>query len=193
MTSCAQNSCFEEKNKTVMKRIIIVNGLIAGFIVSAGMLIYIPFMHTGTVDFDNGMYIGYTSMVISLSMVFFGIKTYRDQHLGGSITFWKGVQIGILITVIASLMYAITWEVYFDIAAPDFMVKYTEHYLKGLKEEGASAAELEAATNEMAESAEMYKNPFVRFGFTLMEIVPVGVLITLTSAGLLRKREVLPA
>jgi hypothetical protein len=176
-----------------MKRIIIVNGLIAGFIVSAGMLIHIPFVDKGIIDFDYGMIIGYTSMVISLSMVFFGIKTYRDQHQRGSITFWKGVQIGMLITLIASLMYAITWEVYFNTAASDFMEKYSEHYIDGLKEDGASAAELEAATQEMAHSTEMYKNPLVRFGFTLMEIVPVGLLITLISAGLLRKREVLPA
>lgn len=176
-----------------MKRIVITNGIIAGIIVSVIMVSTHPLIEKGIVDMDYGMVIGYTSMVISLSMVFFGIKTYRDQHGEGTITFWKAFQIGILITLIASLMYAITWEAYYNLMASDFMEKYTEHYISGLAEEGASAAELEAARQQMAESAEMYKNPFIRFGFTLREILPVGLVITLISAGLLRKKEILPA
>jgi hypothetical protein len=93
----------------------------------------------------------------------------------------------------ASLMYAITWEVFYNLAASDFMEKYTEHYISSLEKEGASAADIEAARKEMAASSEMYKNPFFRFGITLMEIFPVGLLITLISSGLLRKKEVLPA
>lgn len=176
-----------------MKRIVFTNGIIAGIIVSVIMVSTHPLIEKGIVSMDYGMIIGYTSMVISLSMVFFGIKTYRDQYQQGTVTFWKAFQIGILITLIASVMYAITWEVYYNVAASDFMEKYTEHYISGLAKEGASVGELEAARKEMAESAEMYKNPFIRFGFTLMEILPVGLLITLISAGLLRKKEILPA
>ena len=176
-----------------MKRIIITNGIVAGLIVSVIMLSTHPLIEKGIVNMDYGMLIGYTSMVISLSMVFFGIKTYRDQHRQGVITFWKAFQIGIFITLIASLMYAITWEIYYNIAASDFMEKYTEHYISSLEKEGASAADIEAARKEMAASSEMYKNPLFRFGITLMEIFPVGLLITLISSGLLRKKVVLPA
>lgn len=176
-----------------MKRIVLINGIIAGIIVSVVMIGNIPFVESGVVSLDNGMIIGYTSMVIALSMVFFGIKTYRDQHSGGTVTFWKAFQIGILITLIASFMYAIVWEVYYNVGAGDFFEKYTEHYIEGLEREGASPAEVESARRDMAASGEMYKNPIYRFGFTLMEILPVGVVITLISAGLLRKREMLPS
>jgi hypothetical protein len=149
-------------------------------------------MERGIVNFDNGMFIGYTSMVIALSMVFFGIKNYRDQHLNGTITFVQGLKIGLLISVIASLLYATTWEIYYNTAGSDFMEKYTQHYLEGLQEDGATEAEVSAARQRMADTAEMYKNPIIRFGITLMEILPVGVLITLISAALLRKRQILP-
>lgn len=176
-----------------MKRIIIINGIVAGVIVSVIMVSQLLLMNKGVVNMDSGMIIGYTSMVISLSMVFFGIKSYRDQHQNGAITFWKAFQIGILISIIATLMYAITWEIYYNTSATDFMEKYTEHYLNRLESKGATAAEMEAARQEMAASSEMYKNPIIRFGITIMEMLPVGILITLISAGLLRKREVLPA
>jgi hypothetical protein len=77
-----------------MKKIILVNGLIAGVIVSAMILISLPLQQQGIIDTRNGMLVGYTSMVIALSTIFFGIKTYRDQHLGGSISFWQAAKIG---------------------------------------------------------------------------------------------------
>lgn len=176
-----------------MKKIIITYGVIAGAIVSVIMLGSVPLYEKGIVNFDNGMVIGYTSMVVALSMVFFGIKTYRDQYLSGSITFLQGLKIGLLITIIASLMYAITWDIYYNTLGSGFTEKYTEHYIQRLQEDGATAAEIQAAEKEMTEFNEMYENFFIRFGVTLLEILPVGVLITLISAGLLRKRQILPA
>jgi hypothetical protein len=176
-----------------MKKIIITYGLIGGVIVSVMMLIQHPLMEKGIINFDNGMFVGYASMVIALSMVFFGVKTYRDQHAGGAISFWQGVKIGILITLIASVMYAITWEVYYNTMATDFTEKYTQHYLDKMAEKGASQAEIEQMRGEMAAFNEMYENPLIRFGVTLVEILPVGVIITFLSAALLRKREILPA
>jgi hypothetical protein len=176
-----------------MKKIIITNGVIAGVIVSAMLLISLPLMDRGILNYDSGMIVGYTSMVIALSVIFFGIKTYRDQYQSGTITFGQGFKLGILIALLAGVIYALTWEVYYNVAAPDFMQQYTEHYLKKMKEEGASQAEIQSMQTEMDNFSELYKNPVVRFGYTLMEILPVGLVITLISAGILRKREVLPA
>jgi hypothetical protein len=176
-----------------MKKIIITYGLIAGGIVSFLMVFSLSLIGKGIIDFDNGMFIGYATMVISFSMVFFGIKTYRDQHLGGTITFGKAIIIGILVTAIASVMYAITWEFYYNLWAQDFMQQYSDHYLQKLKREGASVAEIDAATKKLAESSEMYKNPVFRFAITLMEIFPVGVIIALVSAAFLRKKDVFPS
>lgn len=175
-----------------MKKIILTNGLIAGAIVSSMFLISWPLFHGETMDLDNGMIFGYASMLIAFSMIFFGVKKFRDRHQGGVITFGKAFQIGILITVIASVMYALTWEVCYNTFASDFTEKYTAHALNKMAEDGVPAAEIAAKKTEMESFNEMYKNPIVRFAFTAgMEIFPVGLLITLISAALFRRRAFL--
>lgn len=177
-----------------MRKIVIIYGLIAGAVVLFLMLTLVSFVYRGSVDFDNAEYFGYGSMIVALSMVFFGIKSYRDNRNNGSITFWKGVQIGLLISLVASIMYAGGWEVYLQ-ANPGlrdgFIQKYTEHQIGKLKEQGAPQEDVDSLQNQMRTMGELYKNPIVRFGFTLMEIVPVGLIVTFISAGLLRRKEVI--
>lgn len=179
-----------------MRKVILTFGLLAGAIVSLFMFISMSFWKNGTLNFDNGEWVGYTTMVIALSMIFFGIKSYRDKHLNGTIKFGKGFQVGILITLIAALIYAAGWETYYQ-TNPEiketFMEKYTEHYLKKMQESGATAAAIEAKKEEMKSMSEMYMNPFIRFGFTLIEILPVGIIITLISSLALQKKELLPS
>jgi hypothetical protein len=176
-----------------MRKIIITNGLIAGAIVSLMQLISIPLMRKGILNFDNGMWVGYASMLLALSTIFFGIKTFRDQYQEGIISFGKAFQIGILIALVAAVLYAISWEVYYDTIGGDFMEQYSRHYVDKLKSQGASDTALQAAQADMSRMSELYKNPVVRFGFTMLEISPVGIVITLVSAAILRKREILPA
>jgi len=176
-----------------MKKVIIVYGLIAGAIVTAFMWFSMSLWDTGVINFDNGEYFGYGSMLIALSMIFFGIKSYRDNQNNRAIGFWKGIQIGLLISLLASLIYAGWWETYVRTSptGATFMASYIEHYITKLKEKGAPPEEIEAATTQMASMAEMYKNPFIRFGMTLTEILPVGIIVTLLSAAILRRKEVL--
>jgi len=175
-----------------MRRIVLIFGLISGAIAAALMWILVGVVNTGAINFDNGMIWGYASMIIALSLVFFGVKSYRDNN-GGRITFAKGLQVGILISLISAVCYAASWELYYKSSGQEFLQKYTAHYLDKMKSEGASDAEVEKARVESAQVMDMYKNFFVRLGMTLMEILPVGVVVTLVSAGLLRKREILPA
>jgi len=172
-----------------MKRIIIVNGLIAGAIVSAMLLISMPLHKSGILNFDSGMLTGYASMVIALSMIFFGIKSYRDAHQGGVITFLQGLKIGLLITLIAAILYAITWEFYFAMDGGSFMASYSEYYLNKMAAEGASETKIIEAKKEMDDFNQMYKNPAIRFAMTLAEILPVGILITLFASLVLRKKQ----
>jgi hypothetical protein len=176
-----------------MKKTVLTFGSIAGIIVSAMFFITMPLYKSGIVNFDNGELIGYTSMVIALSLIFFGIKSYRDNRLNGAIKFGKAFQVGLLIALIASLFYAVGWEVYFNVFAPDFMDQYANHYVAKVKAAGASPAEIQKIVNDMNNSKELYKNPFLRFGMTLSEILPVGLVIALISAAILRKKEILPA
>ena len=171
-----------------MKKIVLIYGLIAGAIVGGMMITTMPMFEKGTLNFENGEVVGYTTMVIALSLVFFGVKSYRDNKLAGVITFGTAVKVGLLITLVASLLYALTWEVIYK---EDFIQRYNEREVVKMKEEGATEANLQAATKEMEKFAEMYKNPIFRFGITLMEILPVGIVISLLSAALLKKKDFL--
>jgi hypothetical protein len=175
-----------------MKKIVLIYGFIAGVIVGAMLMITMPLYESGTLKFDTGEWLGYTTMAIALSMVFFGVKSYRDNHLEGSITFGNALKVGLLITLIAALIYAFSWEVTRLNMKGDFMALYGEKQIEKLITGGATEAELVEAKKKMDDFAAMYKNPFIRFGITLMEIAPVGILISLLSATLLRKKEFLP-
>ncbi|GCC52843.1 DUF4199 domain-containing protein [Chryseotalea sanaruensis] len=176
-----------------MKKIILINGLIAGALVSLMLLITQYIFRANDTTLDYGMLIGFSTMIISLSLIFVAVKTYRDRHQNGVITFGKAFQIGILLAVIASFMYATTWEIYFNTAGSDFVAWYTKAQMDKLVQEGASEAELTEMKTSLDSMATIYQNPLMRFSMTLMEIFPVGLIITLISAGLLRKKEVLPA
>ena len=175
-----------------MTKIVLIFGLISGAIAGGLMWLLVTFVKSDGVDFDNAVFVGYATMIIALSMVFFGIKSYRDNH-GGRITFVKGLQVGILISLISAVCYAACWEIYYPSVGQEFMEKYTAYHLDKMRAEGASEVEIEQARTEGQQFTEMYKNFFVRFAFSLMEIVPVGIVVTLISAALLRRRELLPA
>jgi len=175
-----------------MKKIILIYGMIAGAIVGAMLMITMSLYESGTLKFDNGEWLGYTTMVIALSMVFFGVKSYRDNYLGGSITFGNALKVGLLITLIAALMYAFSWEITRSNMKNDFLTQYQEKHIEKMKAAGATEEALVEAKKKNEEFAEMYKNPFIRFSMTLMEIAPVGILISLFSATLLRRKNFLP-
>jgi hypothetical protein len=175
-----------------MRKVTLTYGLLAGTIISIFMLFSMVLWENGAINFDNSALIGYGSMVIALSMIFFGIKSYRDHYQNGAIKFVKGLQVGVLITLLASLMYATTWEACYQ-TIPEiqtsFMDKYTEQSLNKMKAKGASPVEINQKAKEMAGMTEMYKNPVIRFGFTMLEILPVGIVITLICAAALRRKD----
>ena len=169
-----------------MKRIILVYGAIAGAIVFAIMIVQ---MTVGL----HSMVVGYLSMLIALSMVFVGIKKYRDDHLGGAIRFSTALAVGFSISLIASLIYALGWELYLWITDYRFMPEYIASTIEAKKAAGASAAEIARTRAEMLEFAKTYENPIIRLLFSLAEIAPVAVIMTLLSAALLRKSTFMPS
>ena len=175
-----------------MTKIVLIFGLISGAIAGFLMWILMSLVGKESIDFDMGMIWGYATMIIALSLVFFGIKSYRDNN-GGRITFLKGLQVGILISLISAVCYGISWEAYYRTSGADFIQQYSAHYIDQMRAKGASDTEIAETQTQMDQFGEMYKNFFVRFGMTLMEILPVGIVVTLISAALLRRRDLLPA
>jgi hypothetical protein len=168
-----------------MKRIVLTFGLISGAILAVMMVATIPFMDR--IGFEKGEIIGYTTMVLSFLMVFFGIRTYRDS-IGGKITFGRAFKVGILITLISCVCYVVTWEILYFNFMHDFMDKYGGYMLEKSKAAGASAEALKAQIEQLERARELYQNPFFNVAITFLEPFPVGLVITLVSAAILRKR-----
>jgi len=181
------------RKKTAMRKLILTYGTIAGTIVSGMFLVTAPLYKDRSLTPDTGMWVGYTTMVIALSLIFFAVKSYRDRHLGGSITFGRAFRMGLLITLVAALLYCLMWEICYNTIYSDFMEQMGQYEREKMVASGASQAAIRQAQAEYQRLVEWYKNPLVRFGFTLLEIVPVGLVISLLSAALLRRREFLPA
>jgi amino acid transporter len=174
-----------------MKKNVIVFGLIAGLIVSTLMVLSMARCYSDP-NLKHSMLIGYASMVLAFSFIFVGIKNYRDKYNDGLITFGKAFKIGALISLVASTTYVIVWLIDYYVFMPDFMDKYVAQALREAKADGASAAELATKTKELASSQEMYKNPVMVVLFTYMEILPVGILISLVAALILKRKPGTP-
>jgi hypothetical protein len=166
-------------------RVVLIFGLLAGGVLAVMMVVQIAFIDQ--IGFDRGEIIGYTTMVLAFLMVYFGIRSYRDNIYGGTISFGQAVGIGLLITLVASLCYVATWEVIYYWFAPDFAEKYGAYMIEKARAGGATEQELAAKAAEMAEFREMYKNPLINAGITLLEVFPVGLVVTLISAAILRR------
>lgn len=176
-----------------MKRIILIYGLIAGAIIGGMLLITMPLYDSGTLNFDNGQLLGYSTMTIAFALIFFGVKSFRDKELNGTISFGKAVTVGLLITLVASVVYATCWEIAYSQYGEHFTSEMTRHYMENLKAEGASVEKLAEEQARMDKFSEMYKNPVIRFCLTLLEPSPVGIILTLVTAALLRRKNFLPA
>jgi hypothetical protein len=166
-----------------MKKTILVFGLISGAIMSALMFATLPFTDSPWLQ-ANSMIVGYTTMVLSFMLVFFGIRSYRENISGGTITFGRAFAIGILITLISSSLYVITWEImYFGI--PSFAQKFMAMCVAHIKASGGSPAEIQAHIDQL----KYLDNPFINAAITFMEPLPVGLIMTLVSAAILRKKS----
>jgi hypothetical protein len=173
-----------------MKKTVWTFGLISGAIISILMLATIPFQDE--IGFDHGLLVGYTTMVLAFLLIYFGVRSYRDNVGGGSVRFGRAFAVGALIAVISSLCYVATWEVMYFKFMPDFLSKYQAHALAKARAGGASEDALAKQRADMDKLGEMYKNPLVNSAMTFVEPLPVGLVIALVSAGILsraRKRD----
>ena len=128
-------------------------------------------------------------MVLAFLMIYFGVRSYRDNVADGRITFGRAFKVGFLIMAVASVCYVATWQVIYYKFAPDFTDKYAAYEMDKAKASGASDAELAAKAADMAKFKEMYRNPLVNIAFTFLEPLPVGLVFTLVTAGVLSRKR----
>ena len=170
-----------------MNKIVLTFGLIAGAILSAMMLMTAPFMDK--IGFEKGEIIGYTTMVLAFLMIYFGVRSYRDNVAGGTVTFGRAFVVGLAITLVASICYVATWQVVYYKIAPDFVEKYAAFAMEKAKKSGATDAQIAVQKKEMTEFVEFYKDPLANIAMTLLEPLPVGLLFTLGSAWVLSRKR----
>ena len=169
-----------------MKKIVLTFGLISGAIAAALMWLTLPLIDR--IGLDKGLYVGYTSLLVSLLLVFFGIRSYRENVGNGAISFGRAFSVGILIALISALCYVASWLILSYTVMTDFFQTYSNYVIEQAKASGASAAEIEKTRQEMEHFSTLYSNPFYRAAFTFIEPWPVGIPVTLISALILRKK-----
>jgi len=174
--------------RTGMKRIVLTHGLASGAVLAAMSGIMVPLCLKGALDFDKSEIVGYASMVLAFLLVFFGIRRYRDGEGGGRITFSRAFLVGILITLLTCAIYVVSWEIVYFGFFPDFVDQYQAHLMKKLESQGATPQAIEAAKVEMAQFKTSYANPLFNVAVTFLEIFPVGLIVTLVSAAILRRK-----
>jgi hypothetical protein len=169
-----------------MKKTVLTFGLIAGVMISVlmdGSLLIANKIGSG----HNSMVLGYTMMVASFLLVYFGIRSYRDNTLAGQISFGRAFSCGILITLITTVCYVATWEILYFNFMPHFMDSYFAAQIHKVQSSGLDPAATAARVAAIQHSQQLYQNPFVNMAYTFMEPLPVGLLISLISAAVLRR------
>jgi len=171
-----------------MKKIVLTFGLISGAIMSGLMTVIMVFAHQ--TDPGRGMIIGYTIMVLSFLLVFFGIRSYRENVGNGYISFGRALGVGFLIMFISCVCYVATWEVVYHKFMPDFGEKYLAKSIERERASGKSPQQIEAEIESMRSMMQLYNsNIFFNIALTFLEPLPPGLVMTLISALILRKRR----
>ena len=170
-----------------MRKIVLTFGLIGGAMLAAMMIVVFPFHEQ--IGFDRGVYVGYTTMVLAFLMVYFGAQSYRDNVAGGTVTFGRAFMVGLLISLVIMACYVAVWQVAYYNFMPDYLDNYTAYALEKARQSGASADAIAAQAKEMREFSEMYKNPLVNIAFTLLEPLPVALVFTLVTAGVVSRKR----
>ncbi len=173
------------------KKILLKYGLIGGAILVLSWFLFSPLWMSDpeNMDFDLGELVGYASMIIALSTVFFGVKAYRDKQRNGFISFKDAFLNGLLIVLIASIIYVVGWMIYYPNFMPDFPSQYMNHEEAKMVAEGLSREVVDQKMEEMKVFMDMYDNPFIMAGMTFLEIFPVGLVIALISALILKRKS----
>ena len=173
-----------------MKNVVLKYGLLAGGIqVVIGFGLMALLIGDGSTNVGYAELLGYATMIVSLSLIFFGIKTYRDEQQGGIISFGQAAKVGVLITLVASALYVLGWLLYYHLGSgEDMMNAYLTEQIADMRNSGQSAQTIEEEIDKMNGFMEMYQQPLIMIGITFMEIFPVGLIISLIAAVLLRTK-----
>lgn len=168
-----------------MRRNILIFGVILGIILCVNLVYVVHLMYSNP-GFKGNDLLGYAAMVLVFSLTFFGIRNYRNKQLNGFISFGNAFKTGALIALVGATMYVVFWLFYYYLVVPDFLDKYIPHALEACRNDPVKLA---ATTKEMENFREMYKNPLFVILITYSEVLPVGLVVALVSALILKRKN----
>lgn len=174
-----------------MLKTALLYGAISGVIIITTMIV--GMMFAGENGYSGGQVFGYTIMFVALTLIFIGVKRHRDQDLGGVIKFGPAFGLGLAIAGVAGVFYVIGWEIHLAMTDYAFMDEYSKGLIAAKEKAGVTGAELQAYIADVNKTMAQYENPLFRLPITFMEIFPVGLLIALVSAAILRNPKAFPA
>lgn len=176
------------KGQTLMARTILIYGGVSGAVTIGSAILGLTLADGDSTHLAGLEWLGYLTMILALSVIFVGVKKVRDNELGGVIGFGRAFLVGLGISLVAAGVYVVVWEINLAMTDYAFMDQYTASIIEGHKEAGTSAEEMEKVMEEMEGMKEIYANPFSRVAITFSEIFPVGLLVSLIAAAVLRTR-----
>lgn len=170
-----------------MKKTVLTFGVLSG--VTSALMMFVTAFFVEDIGFDKGVFVGYTAIVLSLLFVYFGVRSYRDNQLGGSITFGRAFGVGILITLISCVFYVAAWQIEYHTVMSDFPEKYAAYAMEKARASGANEAALAATASQMADMKRMMDHPIIGPAMVFIEPFPVGLVVTLVSAVVLSRKR----
>ena len=167
-----------------MKKVVWIYGLVIGAVISTHTIIMMN-MTVNNPGLKTNDLVGYAALIAMFSIIFFGVRNYRNSYSNGVISFGKAFKTGAWIALIGSSMYVLFGLGYYYLFLPEYLDAYIQHVLNNC----TSPEELSSKTREMANFKEMYKNPFFAILISYMEVLPLGLVVALVSALLLKKKK----
>ncbi len=168
----------------------LIYGLMSGFVIIVTMIAGLALSSSGS--FFSSEWFGYLVMLVALTFIFVGVKRYRDVERGGVIKFGPAFAMGLGIAVAAGVAYVAVWEIYLAMTDYKFMDEYIAGIMRARQAAGASVESLAAEAAKLESMRDSYANPLFRIPMTFLEIFPVGLLVSLVSAALLRNPKLMP-
>jgi hypothetical protein len=169
-----------------MKKTVLTFGLISGAVSAGMMLATVPFLKS--LDFHKSEIIGYSSIVAAALIVFFGVRSYRDNVGEGRLTFGRGFTVGLLITLVSAVCYVATFQCVYFLLMPGFGAQFAAYMVEQARVSGASPQQIAETTRQAQTFKQLYDNPLINAALTFLEPLPIGLVVTAISAAILRKK-----
>lgn len=172
-----------------MKNLVLRYGLYATAItVGIPFLMYLIMGKGDESDYKLGEIIGYSTILLSMIFVFFGIKKHRDENNGGNISFWEALKVGVLIAAIPAIAFGLYNLLYIEVLDPEFMDKYYQYYMDEAQAT-MNLEEFEAMKTKIEREKESFQSPIVQFGAMSLTVLIIGFIVSLISSIILKKED----